>query len=710
LNSLFLGYDALERPLHLDGGDRRIHMHVIGASGSGKSKFLEWIIRQDIENRQGFCLIDPHGDLYRDIVNYSAHHPLLTRELGIILLDPSTPGEPVVGFNPFQRLDGDVSVQVDRRIDATLRAWGVENTDQTPTLERTLRLIYTVMLEKNLGLPQVQHLIDFKAREIRAHLIKKLRTPLIEKEWEELQELKAREWRDEVLSAKNRLFKFLTSAALRRFMGVPGRTIDLVDVMDKGKILLVNLAPNSTHFSRANARVFGALLVNEFYESAMRRKKNIFGERQPYYLYVDEFQNFVSLDIDDMLDQTRKFGVFLILAHQRFRQLDENLLDAVLTNCRLKAVFGGLPAASAKVMAEELFIDQLDPLKIKVAIEQTKFWPEYRRDQVYTRGSAHGTSSTSMESSVAAALSASGAGTSYFMPQDWFGSFQPAGTSITSSSATNQASARGSSWGASDSYNEAVADIPTLFPVPFKELSSIQYYSQDEQLNQLVGALKGQFQRHCFIQLPAEKTQPMLVPRVEDFYTSSAGIDSYKAKQTARNGGLSATEVDALIASQENALQQAVEADAASESPADDEAVVGQAHFGQTANAGKKSGEQRPIPGWDRAGQGHAAGKTKPDFRTAALRESRPKRGPKTDLANHEKLAKIVSAYGPLWKEPENLLEICEQLDKEGVPIPDKWPTRKRPARSWTRQLEIDPHLVKETIISRCKAAGHPVR
>ena len=78
--------------------------------------------------------------------------------------------------------------------------------------------------------------------------------------------------------------------------------------------MLVNLAPNSTYFSRANARVFGALLVNEFYECAMRRKKNVvFGERQPYYLYVDEFQNFVSLDIDDMLDQTRKFGVSSIL-------------------------------------------------------------------------------------------------------------------------------------------------------------------------------------------------------------------------------------------------------------------------------------------------------------------------------------------------------------------------------------------------------------
>lgn len=332
MKPLLLGYDALSRPVNLDPDDRKAHMHIIGSSGSGKSKFMEWMMRGDLANRQGFCLLDPHGTLYNDVANYCAHH-VLDRE--IILLNLSTP-DSIIGFNPFQKAnENSVSVQVDRRIAATMHAWGVDNTDQTPTLERTLRLVYTVMIERNLGLPQIQHLIDFNAHEVRGHLLDDLQSPLIANEWRALQQLKPKEWRDETLSARNRLFRFLTSPALTRFMGLPGRTLDLKQIMDDGKVLLVNLAP-SDELSEENARAFGALLVNEFFENARRRQKDSRGrDPKPYYLYMDEFQSFVSLDIADMLDQVRKFGLFAILAHQRFGHLDENITDAVLTNCRL---------------------------------------------------------------------------------------------------------------------------------------------------------------------------------------------------------------------------------------------------------------------------------------------------------------------------------------------------------------------------------------
>src|SRR5205823_2627696 len=141
----------------------------------------------------------------------------------------------VVGFNPFQRAAaGDISVQIDRRVTATCHAWGVTDTDQTPTLARTLRLIYAVMLEHNLGLPQVRHLIDFNAHDLRAPLIEQLSTELIQQEWSELQQMKSREWREETLSARNRLFKLLTSPTLDRVMGLPGHSIDLSKVIEEG--------------------------------------------------------------------------------------------------------------------------------------------------------------------------------------------------------------------------------------------------------------------------------------------------------------------------------------------------------------------------------------------------------------------------------------------------------------------------------------------
>src|SRR5579883_3327259 len=413
---LHLGYDALKRPIHLDPSDRKSHMHVIGSSGSGKSKFLEWMIRGDLRNHQGFCLLDPHGTLYDDVVNYCAHHPT-TLPRDIILLNLSKPDQ-VIGFNPFRKSDaGNIAVQVDRRIIATMHAWNMLNTDQTPTLERMLRIVYTVMIDQNVALPQAQHLVDFQSREIRQRMIDHCSVPLVQREWEELQDLKARDWREETLSLRNRLFRFLSSPSLMRFMGLADRSLDLKEIMDSGKILLVNLAP-SDELSEENARVFGALLVNEFFECARRRQKDSRGnDPKPYYLYIDEFQEFVSIDVSKMLDQVRKYGLFAILSHQRFGQLNDDLIDS-LSNCKIKAVFGGLPAKWKRYMAEELFIGKLDPKKIKVAIKQTKFWPKEERRQVYTHGTSHSTSVGESSGSVSSSVSGSSFG-EFFGPEQW---------------------------------------------------------------------------------------------------------------------------------------------------------------------------------------------------------------------------------------------------------------------------------------------------
>ena len=111
--------------------------------------------------------------------------------------------------------------------------------------------------------------------------------------------------------------------------------------MDLGKVLLVNLK-QSEHLSYEAARTFGALLVNGFFESALQRKSQPGRDPRPYYLYLDEFQNFVSLDIARMLAEVRKFGLFLVLAHQYFEQLDEDITAAALNNCQIKAVFGAV--------------------------------------------------------------------------------------------------------------------------------------------------------------------------------------------------------------------------------------------------------------------------------------------------------------------------------------------------------------------------------
>jgi hypothetical protein len=491
------------------------------------------------------------------------------------LLNLSEP-EAVVGFNPFRKSEGrDISVQVENRITATMHAWGVENADETPTLARTLRLIYTVIVEQGLGLPQAEHLLNFSAKDVRGFLIERLETPLIRREWLELHDLKPKDWRDAILSAKNRLFKLLTSAALKRFMGLAASSIDLRAVMDEGKILLVNLKP-SQNLSYEAARTFGALLVNEFFEVAIQRK----GARpdrdpEPYFLYLDEFQNFVSLDIARMLAEVRKRGLFLVLAHQYFEQLDEDITAAALNNCQIRAVFGGLSTMNARRMAEEMFIGKLDPTKIKVSVYQTKFWPEYRRDKVYGKGSSSATSHGTVEASSATSMNASASGQSFYTPDIWFSS--PTSTGTTSQMASSgSTTASSSGYSDTDSYStsESEADIPIFFPVPFQELSSVQYYSLDEQLTELTAALKIQFQRHCFIQIRQQETQPMLVPFVEPVITfmySRKNLDGYIARQHQNQRALAAAEVDRLIEEQETALLEAAIPDQATSRAAEAE-------------------------------------------------------------------------------------------------------------------------------------------
>lgn len=505
-------------------------------------------MRQNLKDRQGFCLIDPHGTLYDDVLNYCAHR-VLDRE--IVLLNLSEPSA-VIGFNPFRKVsEGDVSVQVDLRIAATMHAWGVENTDQTPTLERTLRLIYTTLIEQGLSFHHAQYLIDFNSRQIRAALIKEISSPLVRREWEELQSLKPKDFRSEVLSAKNRLFRLLTSKTLGRFLNASDTTLDLGSIIEEGKVLLVNLAP-SDHLSAENAKVFGALLVNEFFEVARRRIPSYGKQLAPYFLFLDEFQTFVSLDITKMLDQVRKYKLFTVLAHQRFGQLDKDLTDAVLTNCRIKAVFGGLPVESAKLMAEELFIGELDPMKIKVALYQTKFWPKYSRDKVYGYSHSSGRSLGRGDNSAFSAGTGLVQG-EFFNPQDWFSS-DATGRSVVQSQSSGQVSGHHTSETdfSGDGYSEA--DVPIMLPVPFQELSSLQFFTTDEQLTQLTAALKEQFPRHCFIKIHHQKTQPMRVPLVESYSPPLENLEWYEQRLLKASNAVPAEEVDAEIAKEEAAL------------------------------------------------------------------------------------------------------------------------------------------------------------
>jgi len=577
MRDIFIGWNADGQRIRLTPDDRAMHMHLIGSTRTGKSKLLEWIIRQDIKNGEGLCLIDPHGTLYEDVVRWCAYHNLI-KQRDIILLNPSK-GEHIVGFNPFVRSSGDISVQMDSMIVSTIRAWDAENTDQTPSLERGLRCLYMAMIEKEQTIVAAEYLLNFFEQEVREYLTSDLSNPMVRQEWRELASLKTpKQFQEELLSTKNRLFRLLCSEQIYRFMGNREGNIDVREIMDRGKVLLVNLA-ESDQLSKENARLFGSLLINEFCRQARRRRRDERGQDpRRFYLYIDEFQDFVSIDIADGLDELRKFGLSFILSHQRLGQLggkEADVVDAIFSNVGIRAAFGTRHRDTAKYLAENMFVNQLDLKEVKNAIYQTKFWPRLEREESYSRTSSHSAAHSSGRSAGQSDMASSSTGSAastgkarHLEPDD--GSlhdafFGPDELSTTESTAEvdshSNTSGRGRSSSSSEmdtenyGESESVMDMPVTVYDSFEELSSVEHWTLEEQLWRMSEALMSQLVRHCFIQLPGRKTGPMLVPKVKEYGVLKSTLQKYEQALYNKMGALKKEEADRLIAEQKKQLE-----------------------------------------------------------------------------------------------------------------------------------------------------------
>jgi type IV secretory pathway TraG/TraD family ATPase VirD4 len=339
-------------PLYLSNHDLKAHTHGIGASRAGKSKLIEYIARQFVKERQGFCLIDPSGFLYHDLVQWLAY--VKPERSDIVLFNPSYQ-ERIVGFNPFQlrgaKNEATITSKVDRMIGATLRAWGMANTTNAPRLERVMRCLYYVIIEQDLSIDAVRYFLSPRHFHIRDAIIDRIRSEAIKDQWLMLTENKRPEaYLNTVESTANRLFKFITQQTVKRIIGTPENAIDLEAITTNRSLLLINLQPSPT-FSQESARVIGTLLVNELWEVMRRRTREEMRKLPPFFLVVDEFQNFATPDFSQMLDQAAKYGLHLFIFHQNLGQLDADLRTA-LTACHTRFVFGGVTQHDAGHMLE----------------------------------------------------------------------------------------------------------------------------------------------------------------------------------------------------------------------------------------------------------------------------------------------------------------------------------------------------------------------
>lgn len=510
------------RTVYIDPKNRSTHMHIIGSTNEGKSKFMEHLIRQDIIEENGLCLIDPHGYLYEDLVCWCETKHMLdrTNPKKIILFDPSEAGW-TFGFNPLKLSSSELSYHVDGMVKACAKVWGGEDTDRTPLLKRCLRILFHALAEKNLSLLEASYLINPTDGSVRQYLTQDIEDYTIRQEWDYFNTLKPKPFYDEFGSTINRMMEFLASPIIRNIIGQIESAIDFRKIMEEGYILLVNLAA-SDKISDDNARLLGALIVNDLFMKAKARPQ---GSR-PFYLYIDECARFINEDIARILDEGRKFGLHLILAHQHLAQLKkagEDVYQSVMTDAKAKVIFGGLSAEDAEVLVEQVFLGEIDLEEAKQSLNKptvvsyVKTWlNNYSHSQGQSEGRGGGESRGSRNSTTRSL------GTTYDSEGNIASTMTTQGSSSAIDRASNESWSWSNSWSSSEGASEAL--IPELEDRP------TQVFSYEEQIYKAMALMVNQPQQHAIIKLPKQHTQIVKTPTVEPGYARTERIGKFKNK------------------------------------------------------------------------------------------------------------------------------------------------------------------------------------
>ena len=343
---------------------RKTHVQVIGVSGKGKSKLLEGMIREDIMAGNGFTLLDPNGELYKDIVRWSAATGW-GKARKFHLLNPHMEGFGF-GFNPLQG-HGEPSVIVDAAVSAAQQVFGGEDMDAKPRLARVLRIVLGALLANQMTMAEAIDVLEpDRGRDLREMMLSAVDNPIVAAGLRELSAAEGREFMALTESTMNRLAAFLDARLVRQIVG-QSRGVDFREVMDKGEIMLVNLNPGEG-LSESNARLLGTLFINSLFANARTRPE---GSR-PHYVYIDECYRYLTTDVERILDEGRKYGIHLVLSHQRLGQLEQagtSIKNAVMSNARTKIVFGGLTPEEAAEMEGHLFMGAYDMERVKTSLK-----------------------------------------------------------------------------------------------------------------------------------------------------------------------------------------------------------------------------------------------------------------------------------------------------------------------------------------------------
>jgi hypothetical protein len=331
--------------------DRNSHFYVIGSTGVGKSKFIEYLIMQDILNRRGVCVLDPHGDLVEDLKGYLAvgaaeNDSAATLSDSIILIDPTDP-KYTVSFNPLEKLPGISAAEQANELVSSFKkiwadSWGVR-------MEDLMRNSMIALCEAELTLVDLSTFLT--DRTFREKVLKKVMNHIAYEYFQRFNTMTDRgqiPWIEPIMNKINAVF---ADDRIRDMFTASKSTFNLREAMDTGKVVLIKLDKGRL---KDSAFLLGALLVAKLQMSAFSRSDIPEKKRRPFYLYIDEFQNFASDSFADILPESRKYGLYITMAHQSLSQISNELRDLILS-CAGIQIYFRLSRSDASVLAKEAF-------------------------------------------------------------------------------------------------------------------------------------------------------------------------------------------------------------------------------------------------------------------------------------------------------------------------------------------------------------------
>ena len=336
--------------------DRLAHMYVVGKTGTGKTTLIENLLMHDITAGGGCVLIDPHGDLVKRVAAHiPAHREHQTHYVNIADANTS------YGYNPLHSVSEPLRPLVASGLLDVFKkmwsdAWGTR-------MEHVLRnTIYALLDQETSSLPDILHMLTDKT--FRAQALRNIQNEQVKLFWrQEFPKYSSRYQADGIAPIQNKVGAFLADPRLYRFFTRTDGLLRLRRIMDSEHILLVNLAKGT--LGADSSSLLGGLLVTSLGLAAYSRANTAETARRPFYIYVDEFQNFATLAFAELLSELRKFGIGAILVNQYLSQIDSDVRHAVLGNAGTLISFR-LGSEDARALAHEFepHFDSIDLMNL----------------------------------------------------------------------------------------------------------------------------------------------------------------------------------------------------------------------------------------------------------------------------------------------------------------------------------------------------------